>query len=73
MFEWIANSEAWIALGTLAALEIVLGIDNILFISILVGRLPRGRGRYKPAELHYVCTYACLTLIAIAWTTARKS
>jgi predicted tellurium resistance membrane protein TerC len=41
MFEWLANPEAWIALGTLTALEIVLGIDNIIFISILVGRLPR--------------------------------
>jgi len=40
MFEWIASPEAWIALGTLAALEIVLGIDNIIFISILMGRLP---------------------------------
>ncbi|MFC4653447.1 TerC family protein [Rheinheimera marina] len=40
MFEWIASPEAWIALGTLAALEIVLGIDNIIFLSILVGRLP---------------------------------
>jgi len=39
MFEWIASPEAWIALGTLAALEIVLGIDNIIFLSILVGRL----------------------------------
>ncbi len=40
MFEWWASPEAWIALGTLTALEIVLGIDNIIFISILVGRLP---------------------------------
>lgn len=40
MLEWITNPEAWIALGTLIALEIVLGIDNIIFISILVGRLP---------------------------------
>lgn len=40
MFEWIYSPEAWIALGTLAALEIVLGIDNIIFLSILVGRLP---------------------------------
>ena len=40
MFEWISSPEAWIALGTLTALEIVLGIDNIIFISILVGRLP---------------------------------
>jgi len=40
MFAWLASPEAWIALGTLTALEIVLGIDNIIFISILVGRLP---------------------------------
>ena len=40
MFEWITSPEAWMALGTLIALEIVLGIDNIIFISILVGRLP---------------------------------
>lgn len=40
MFEWIADPEAWVALLTLTALEIVLGIDNIIFISILVGRLP---------------------------------
>jgi len=40
MFEWITSPEAWIALGTLTALEIVLGIDNIIFISILVSRLP---------------------------------
>lgn len=40
MFEWIASPEGWIALGTLIALEVVLGIDNIIFISILVSRLP---------------------------------
>jgi len=40
MFEWILIPEAWIALVTLVALEIVLGIDNIIFISILVGKLP---------------------------------
>jgi predicted tellurium resistance membrane protein TerC len=48
MFEWIASPEAWAALATLTALEIVLGIDNIIFLSILVARLPehqRGIGR----------------------------
>lgn len=40
MFDWLASPEAWVALATLTALEIVLGIDNIIFISILVGRLP---------------------------------
>jgi predicted tellurium resistance membrane protein TerC len=38
--EWLADPAAWVALATLTALEIVLGIDNIIFISILVGRLP---------------------------------
>ena len=41
--EWINDPQAWIALATLTALEIVLGIDNIIFISILVGRLPEQR------------------------------
>jgi predicted tellurium resistance membrane protein TerC len=38
---WIANPETWIALITLIALELVLGVDNIIFISILSGKLPR--------------------------------
>lgn len=38
--EWITNPEAWIALVTLVALELVLGIDNIVFISIQAGKLP---------------------------------
>ncbi len=39
--DWITNPNIWIALLTLTALEIVLGIDNIIFISILSGKLPR--------------------------------
>ena len=39
----LANADAWIALVSLAAMEIVLGIDNIVFITILVGRLPAGQ------------------------------
>ncbi len=38
--EWLSNPDIWIALFTLTALEIVLGIDNIVFISILAGKLP---------------------------------
>ena len=41
--EWISNPEAWVALATLAVLEIVLGIDNIIFISILADKLPKER------------------------------
>ena len=43
MVEWLARPEAWVALATLTALEIALGIDNIIFISILVGRLPEAQ------------------------------
>lgn len=39
--DWITNPEAWLALLTLTVLEIVLGIDNIIFISLLVARLPK--------------------------------
>ncbi len=38
--DWVANPEIWIALATLTVLEIVLGIDNVVFISILAGKLP---------------------------------
>ena len=40
MFDWISDTQAWISLLTLSVLEIVLGIDNIIFISILSGKLP---------------------------------
>lgn len=41
MFDWIYHADAWILLATLTALEIVLGIDNIIFLAILVGKLPK--------------------------------
>jgi len=47
--DWISDPQAWIGLATLTVLEIVLGIDNVIFISILAGKLPReqqGRARY---------------------------
>ena len=68
MFEWIASPEAWIALGTLAALEIVLGIDNIIFISILVGRLPekqRAFARRMGLSLAMIARLALL--FSISW------
>ena len=46
MFEWVTSPESWVALLTLTALEIVLGIDNIIFISILVGRLPEAQRNF---------------------------
>jgi predicted tellurium resistance membrane protein TerC len=44
MFGWIASPEAWTALAALTAMEIVLGIDNVVFISVLVSRLPPEQG-----------------------------
>ena len=41
MLELLADPNAWIAFGTLTIMEIVLGIDNIVFISVLVSRLPK--------------------------------
>lgn len=68
MFEWIYEPEAWIALATLTGLEIVLGIDNIIFISILVARLPehlRPRGRQVGLSLAMITRIALL--LSLAW------
>ena len=63
--EWISDPQAWIALVTLTALEIVLGIDNIIFISILAGRLPHG----EQAKARILgLTLAMLTRIALLFS-----
>ena len=68
MFEWIASPEAWIALGTLAALEIVLGIDNIIFLSILVGRLPEKQRAFARRLGLGLAMFARLALLfSISW------
>ena len=68
MCEWIASPEAWIALATLTALEIVLGIDNIIFISILVGRLPeRQRNFGRRVGLPLAMAMRLGLLFSISW------
>ncbi len=68
MFEWLTSPEAWIALGTLTALEIVLGIDNIIFISILVGRLPeRQRAFARRMGLGLAMMARLGLLFSISW------
>ena len=65
---WLTSPEAWIALLSLTALEIVLGVDNIIFISILVGRLPpeqRARARYIGLGLAMVMRIGLL--LSLAW------
>jgi len=68
MLEWINDPGAWVALATLTAIEIVLGVDNIVFISILVGRLPAAaRQHARIAGLALAMATRILLLLALAW------
>jgi len=74
MFEWITNPEAWIALVTLTSIEIVLGIDNIIFISILVGRLPQEqRGKGRTIGLALAMITRILLLLSLTWVMGLTS
>lgn len=67
-FDWFADPAAWVALGTLTALEIVLGIDNIVFISILAGRLPEAQQkRARTIGLGLAMFGRIALLLAIGW------
>ena len=66
--EWVTSPEAWAALATLTVLEIVLGIDNIVFISVLVGRLPEvHRQRARLLGLSIAMGARILLLLLITW------
>src|SRR5688500_1115355 len=66
--EWLGDPHAWVALLTLAALEIVLGVDNIVFISILVGRLPEHqRQRARVLGLAFAMLTRIGLLLSLAW------
>jgi len=66
--EWLANPQSWIALLTLTALEIVLGIDNIIFISILAGKLPKNQqGRARSLGLLMAMFTRILLLLSLNW------
>ena len=68
MFEWITTFEGWTALITLSALEIVLGIDNIIFISVLASRLPpRKRSWGRRLGLLMAMMSRIALLLAISW------
>lgn len=68
MFEWIAQPEAWMALITLTALEVVLGIDNIIFLAILVQRLPRERQQSaRMIGLTLALVLRLILLTSLAW------
>ena len=66
--EWISDPQAWVALGTLTALEIVLGIDNIVFITILTSKLPQEQqARARNLGLGAAMGMRILLLFSIAW------
>ena len=65
---WATSAEGWIALATLTVLEIVLGIDNIIFISILAGKLPQAdRARARRVGLSLAMIIRILLLLSITW------
>jgi predicted tellurium resistance membrane protein TerC len=66
--EWLLDPQAWVALATLTALEIVLGVDNIIFISILCGRLPEDeRARARTIGLVLAMLTRLGLLFSLAW------
>jgi predicted tellurium resistance membrane protein TerC len=68
MFDWLADPNAWVALGTLTLLEIVLGIDNIIFISILTGKLPEHQqARGRTIGLGLAMGMRILLLLSLSW------
>jgi predicted tellurium resistance membrane protein TerC len=67
-FAWVSSAEGWIALVTLTILEIVLRIDNIVFISILAGKLPAAeRERARKVGLSLAMLIRLGLLLAISW------
>jgi len=66
--DWLTSPEVWIALATLTALEVVLGIDNIVFISILAGKLPHDRqSAARRLGLALAMVSRILLLLSIVW------
>ncbi len=66
--EWLTDPNIWIALVTLTVLEIVLGVDNVIFIAILAGKLPpEQRGRARTVGLGAAMLMRVMLLFAINW------
>jgi predicted tellurium resistance membrane protein TerC len=66
--EWLSDPQAWIALLTLTGLELVLGIDNIVFISILAGKLPPAdQKRARTIGLGLAMFIRIVLLLSISW------
>ena len=68
MFEWVSDPQIWISLLTLTALEVVLGIDNIIFISILAGKLPpEKQKKARQLGLSLALITRVLLLLSLTW------
>jgi predicted tellurium resistance membrane protein TerC len=66
--EWLTDPQTWAALLTLTALEIVLGVDNVVFISILAGKLPRAQQqRARTVGLGLAMLMRIALLFSISW------
>src|SRR6187549_1224702 len=66
--EWLANPQIWIAFATLTVLELVLGIDNVIFISILSGKLPaEQQSRARLIGLTLALGMRVLLLLSLSW------
>ncbi|MGH2575460.1 MAG: TerC family protein, partial [Ignavibacteria bacterium] len=66
--EWITDPQIWIALITLTALEVVLGVDNIIFISIISSKLPENKqGKARTLGLALAMVTRILLLFSITW------
>jgi predicted tellurium resistance membrane protein TerC len=73
MMAWMTSTEGWIALFTLTVLEVVLGIDNVVFISILAGRLRvQDRERARQIGLSLAMGLRILLLLSITWVMGLK-
>ncbi len=70
--EWISDPQLWLSLFTLTALEIVLGIDNVVFVSILADKLPaEQRPRARKIWLFLAPTNRILLLVGLGWLVQR--
>ena len=68
MFDWVADPGVWASLVTLSAMEIVLGIDNIVFISVIVARLPKEQAtRARQIGLLLALVFRIILLFSLFW------
>lgn len=72
-FDWVTNIEGWIALFTLVALELVLGVDNVIFISILAGKLPHeDQQRARTTGIMLAVITRLLLLLSLSWVISLE-